>query len=59
MIEMVGIARGEQVNPRLRPAVVSAQRLQQRRAQREVTVLAALTLNHADDHALAVDVADL
>ena len=29
------------------------------REARRVPVLAALTLNHADDHALAVDVADL
>ena len=50
------ISARKQVNSRLRPAVGSAQHLQQRRTQREVTVLAP-TLNQADDHALAVDVA--
>src|SRR5439155_16484034 len=35
------------------------QRLQQSRTQRQVTIFAALALHHADDHALAIDVADL
>ena len=38
---------------------MSTQRLQQRRAQRKIAILAALALDHADDHPLAVDVAQL
>ena len=52
-------AGGKQIGARLEPAPVGAQRLQQRRAQGQIAVLAALAVDHVDDHALAVDVADL
>src|SRR5208337_3715500 len=43
----------------LPPAPILPQRLQQSRTQRQVTIFAALALYHSDDHALAIDVADL
>ena len=49
-------ARGEQVGLRLEPAPVSTQSLQQRRAQRQVTILAALAVDDVEDHTRAVDV---
>ena len=50
---------GKQIHPRLAPAPVLAQRLQQGRTQRQITILATLAFHHAMDHALAIDVADL
>ena len=44
---------------RLAPAPVGPQCLEQRRAQRQIAVLAALAFDHVDDHALAVDVGEL
>jgi hypothetical protein len=38
---------------------VSTQSLQQRRAQRQVAILAALAVHDMDDHALAVDIGQL
>ena len=52
-------ARGEQVGLRLEPSPVGPQRLQQRWAQRQVTILASLAVHDMNDHALAVDVGDL
>ena len=46
----------ETIRVRLEPAPVSAQGLQQRRADGQVAVLAALAVDHVNDHALAVDV---
>ena len=40
-------------------APMYAQRIQQRRAQHDVAVLAPLATSNVDDHTLAVDVADL
>ncbi len=59
LLDVVAGSRGEQPCSRLEPAPVSTQRLQQRRAQRKIAILAALALDHADDHPLAVDVAQL
>jgi len=53
------VARGKQIYLRLAPAPVGAQRLEQRRAQRQIPILAALAFHHADDHAPAVDVTNL
>src|SRR5215471_12323589 len=51
-------ACGEQIESRLSPAPVLAQDLQQRWTQRQITIFAALARDHADDHPLAVDIAD-
>ena len=40
-------------------APVYAQRIQQRRAEHDVAVLAPLATSNVNDHTLAVDVADL
>jgi hypothetical protein len=50
---------GKKVGARLLPAPVLAQRLQQSRAEWEITTAATLAAFHADHHALAVDVAHL
>ena len=52
-------ACGKQVELRLAPAPVLAQRLEQGWAERQVTIFAALARHHTDDHPLAIDVADL
>src|SRR6185503_1538358 len=49
----------EQVGPRLEPAPVGAQGIEQRRAQGKIAVLVALAVNHMNDHAPAVDMVDL
>ena len=54
-----GIAAWKQVGLGLAPTPVFPQSFQQRRTQRQVTIFAALALHHSDDHALAIDVADL
>ena len=54
-----GIAAWKQVGLGLAPTPVFPQSFQQRRTQRQVTIFAALALHHPDDHALAIDVADL
>src|SRR6266568_3901002 len=51
-------ARGEKIKPGLAPAPVLAQGFQQGWTQRQITIFAALALHHANDHALAIDVAD-
>ena len=54
-----GIAAWKQVGLGLAPTPVFPQSFQQRRTQRQVTIFAALAFHHADDHPLAIDVADL
>src|SRR5712691_328695 len=56
---MLAGAGGEQVEPRLAPTPVLAQGFQYGWTQRQITILAALAFHHSDDHALAIDVADL
>ena len=43
----------------LQPAPVDAQRLEQLRAEHDIAVLASLASPDMDDHAMAVDIADL
>src|SRR5512142_243488 len=50
---------GEQIHLWFTPAPVLAQGFQQRRTQRQVAALAALASLDTEDHALAVNVADL
>jgi hypothetical protein len=50
---------GEHVELRLPPTPILSQGLQQSRAQRQIAIFAALARHHADDHPLAVNVADL
>src|SRR5205814_8972961 len=52
-------AGGKQVDAGLEPEPVGTRRLQQRRAQGQVAILVALSIDNVNDHALAVDVLDL
>ena len=52
-------ATGKQMHLRFTPAPVLAQGFQQRRTQRQIAALAAPASLDTDDHALAVNVADL
>ena len=58
--QMQGRAPGREQPRLLRPhdAEVSAQQLQQAGGEHGITILAALAVCHADEHALAVDVGD-
>src|ERR1017187_1219960 len=51
-------AGGEQIESGLPPAPVLTQGFQQGWTQRQITILAALAFHHADDHPLAIDIAD-
>ena len=55
----VAFTAGEEVDARLLPAPILAQRLQQCRAEWDVATAATLATFHADHHAPAVDVAHL
>src|SRR5262249_46890928 len=59
LVGLALVARGEQVKLRLAPAPVLSQSLQQGWTERQITIFAAFALYYADDHALAIDVADL
>ena len=48
----------EHVELRLPPTPVLSQRFQQSWTQRQITIFAALAFHHADDHPLAIDIAD-
>jgi hypothetical protein len=50
---------GEQICLRLHPAPILAQGVQQLRGQQDVAVTATLALANMNDHALAIDIADL
>ena len=50
---------GKQICLRLHPAPILAQGVQQLRGQQDVAVTAALALANMNDHAFAVDIADL
>src|SRR6187431_720579 len=49
----------EEIGARSHPAVVLAQRCQERATQGDLAIAAALALLDAEHHALAIDVADL
>ena len=53
------LVSGEEIGLRPHPAVVLAQRREQRRTEGDLAIVAALAALDADHHALAVDVADL
>jgi hypothetical protein len=55
----MAIAAREQIDPRPLGAPVRAQRIQQPGTEHDVTVLAALAAVDMDEHALAIDIADL
>src|SRR6201996_4235920 len=52
-------AAGEKVGPGLLPPPILTQRLQQRRAERQIPAVAALAALHPNHHAAAVDIAHL
>src|SRR3569833_2086084 len=55
----VAFTAGEEVDARLLPAPILAQRLEQSRAEWDVATAAALAAFNADQHASAVDIAHL